>query len=229
MKSKGNNYILIKARAIDGEVLEVEVPAKGVATITADGNDIAFSKYLSSRVRNDVCVLIEDKIDIVFKENPVAFCRYDSRLNLDSTPFKKFTVKELFGCESITSYIEEIICGKLTIAIKPSEATYVDERTFIGMCLFENDQQEVGLRERLIPPEVSGLEIGDPCFSLFDDECDYNCENCEYNFSIKNNDPYKNYVDIDDIDFAEAIKKEVKENTKGNSRKCFGISTNVAI
>lgn len=202
MKSKSSKYILIKARAIDGEVLEVEVPATGVSTIAVDGKDIPFSKYLSSRIRNNVCVVAEDMLEIVFAENPVTFCRYNSRLNLDSTPFKKFTVKELFNNDSMLSHIEEITCGKLTIEIKPPKESRVDEKTFYVMSFSQNEYPHMGIRERLIPPEVSGLKIGDPCFNLYDGEfhklCDCNCENCEFNFSIAGNDPYKNYGSIDD-------------------------------
>lgn len=113
-----------------------------------------------------------------------------------------FSEREEFA--ELTSSIIELDIGSARVALVPEEDSYCrgEESEFpamMGYAAKENvPDGTITITQRIIPEEVSGIGLGDPCFSLNQDTCSLECENCLYNFSNESNDPYANFLSEED-------------------------------
>lgn len=146
---------------------EIRVPANAQIFYCENIEDDSENNDLNSEMSVEDFVM-KRIIDSTKKEFPTEDC---TEVATDGTVF--FTI-------ALECYDSE------NEAASPDEA---DLRIF--QVIIDCEKQIVTFRERIVTPEISGINISDPCFvfmeSLSDDEkyirCNLNCEDCSCNLS----------------------------------------------
>ena len=181
----------------------------GANEIKIDKDDILELVLLGKiRVMQDGVLAAEHFSIEICSESAVEVSYYKSK-GSEAIRTLHISAREVFFSEreefaELTSSIIEFDIGSARVALVPEEDCICrgEEAEFpamMGYAAKENvSDGTITITQRIIPEEVSGIGLGDPCFSLNQDTCSLECESCMYNFTNELNDPYANFLGEED-------------------------------
>lgn len=104
---------------------------------------------------------------------------------------KKRALLDVLYCRPSIAYINAFTMNNQKIRL-PGVINKEKDPDFVGFEIgTSGDGSFVTIKERLIPKSISGIYVGDPCFSLGHIPCSLNCESCIYNFAKPGARPYE--------------------------------------